>query len=392
MTLRSTRLGSLAAACALGISLVAVGQVPAHAAGTAIHDIDGDGVADLAIGRPGFDNDAGAVELVLSRGTQQLLTASDLGGTSEAGALFGLSVLVRDFDSDGFADIAIGAPHDVSSDHNGYAGQVFVVHGSATGADLTRASSLTTGEVDDQFGWSLAALGSASAPTALVVGAPLYQGGDPTFGGGVIVHPIIAGVIEVGIEFTQNTAGVPGASEDGDSFGYALDASGQTLIVGAPYEAIGTATAAGSVTLLNVATNGQTISSSKSIHQNTTGIPESVSSNDYFGASVAALGNLYAVGAPGEDIGTVVNTGLVQPFTYTAGGSVSAKPAIHQNVTGVPGANEKNDYFGDSVDLIRPIAGGRAVIVGTPRRTSVPSSTPVRPPLFGWTGRPSRPS
>ena len=81
-------------------------------------DFDNDGFADLAAGAPfesvGSIVDAGAVS-VLPGSAAGLTTAggqlfTQVGGTVEAGDLFGFAVAAGDFDGDTFADLAAGRP------------------------------------------------------------------------------------------------------------------------------------------------------------------------------------------------------------------------------------------------------------------------------------------
>ena len=78
-----------------------------------IRDINGDGIGDLVIGAPGADK-----VYVLSGKDQSLMrTISDPDGLSKY--QFGSSVVdVGDWDGDGFADFAVGAPGSPTSSRN----------------------------------------------------------------------------------------------------------------------------------------------------------------------------------------------------------------------------------------------------------------------------------
>lgn len=92
-------------------------------------DINGDGYDDLAAGVPGeaigTKDKAGSV--VLLKGTKSGLTGAGaqafnqdtegVPGVAEAGDLLGANLRVQDFDNDGKADLAVGAPGE--NDHNG---------------------------------------------------------------------------------------------------------------------------------------------------------------------------------------------------------------------------------------------------------------------------------
>ena len=112
-------------------------------------DFNGDGFADLAIGVPGESMGAadrtGALEVLYgspgglrARGSQLWFEGSP-GVPGDPGVLnqFGTALGAGDFDGDGFADLAIGAPLDRSG-----AGQVIVLRGSSVGLGTAGAQSI----------------------------------------------------------------------------------------------------------------------------------------------------------------------------------------------------------------------------------------------------------
>lgn len=111
-------------------------------------DFDRDGYADLAIDAPGDPTFAVGVVHVLYGTATGLSTARDqlwgegadgIGGERDA-ARFGEAMAAGDFDGDGFADLAIGAPNEtVNGSYR--AGEVHVIHGSAQGLTSTDAQT-----------------------------------------------------------------------------------------------------------------------------------------------------------------------------------------------------------------------------------------------------------
>jgi FG-GAP repeat len=134
-------------------------------------DFDDDGADDLAAGAPLEDAfttvDAGAVSVL--PGSAGGLTATggrlftQAGSAPETEDFFGDALAAGDFDDDGFADLAAGAPlEDAFATAN--AGAVSVLDGSAGGVTSTGSQVLTqdtpgvesSAEPDDHFGAALA--------------------------------------------------------------------------------------------------------------------------------------------------------------------------------------------------------------------------------------------
>ncbi|TVZ82768.1 MULTISPECIES: FG-GAP-like repeat-containing protein [unclassified Streptomyces] len=123
-------------------------------AAVAAGDIDGDGYADLAIGDEyeavGSQQNAGTVVLVHGTATGLLSsggTATSVGftqnssgvpGTAETSDRFGASVRLQDYDADGYADLAAGAPGENSAQ-----GGVWLLPGTAQGTTATGSRTLT---------------------------------------------------------------------------------------------------------------------------------------------------------------------------------------------------------------------------------------------------------
>jgi hypothetical protein len=128
-------------------------------------DFDGDGFDDLAVGIPGDRNTGGAVG-VLFGSDDGLVAAGDqwihqnqagVLGQVKRGNAFGAALFAADFDDDGLADLAIGAPGMWKK------GAVHVMYGSSSGVsaagDQLWLQSSTDirddAERDDRFGGAL---------------------------------------------------------------------------------------------------------------------------------------------------------------------------------------------------------------------------------------------
>lgn len=100
--------------------------------------------------------------------------------------------------------------------------------------------------------------------------------------------------------------------------------------------------------------------------QDTSGVPGTDERGDNWGADLSVAdtnGDGYAdvaVGAPGEDIGTVADAGAVWVLRGTAGGLTATGAASwDQDSANVPGVPEKGDRWGGQVRLTDPNKDGR---------------------------------
>ncbi len=129
----------------------------------------------------------------------------------------------------------------------------------------------------------------------------------------------------------------PAGAKD-DRFGASVAVDGDTMIVGAPYDAIGANTDRGSVHVFLWTGSGWTFEATLTASDG--------EADDHFGRSVAIFGDTVIVGAWGDDIGSNVDQGSVYVFQRAHGGATWNQQA---KLTAADGA--AGDLFGGSVAL-----------------------------------------
>jgi hypothetical protein len=328
------------------------------------HDLNGDGYVDAVVGDPHATVEgavqAGTVTVLfggaggrIGEGERRVLTQRDLGETPESGDHFGWSVGIYSAGfEDGCSGLMIGAPgEDVDGYEDAGLAHVYLMNGGpddepphdvAITVDQSEAGG--TVEAGDEFGFSVAV-------------SYLYDETEswPSFAFGAPGENDDAGVVNSwrGGQLRQGAGGLPGKMQAGDRFGevigtfyYLPEYSDSTaLYIGAPGDVVNGKRGAGSVTVVGA------VGSPRLITQNTSGVPGTAETGDQFGASMASGSGAFdqwAIGAPGEDVGSVKDAGSVTVLKRTEK-TVYPATLLTQATKGVSGTVETGDQFGAAV-------------------------------------------
>jgi len=331
-------LALLVLTAALGASAPVAGAADVRA------DFNGDGYGDLAVGVPKEDvlgvEDAGGVNVLygseggLSDAGNRFWTLLDSPDRSlEEGAEFGTALATGDFDGDGFADLAVGAPNwDLREVNRATpiedAGAVVVLYGRS-GVGLLRARNQLFFQAGRQrdyrhdywFGSALA-VGDFDGDgfDDLAVGMPGWSVSitftRPRSGGVVVLHGSRRGLTNTGRQlWTQDTSGVRERAEEDDRFGEVLAAGDfngdgdDDLAIGVPHEDSNAGPAeVGAVNVLYGTDQGLTAVGDQVWSQYNVGAGESAEYGDTFGDALA-VGDFdgddfadLAIGVPYEDV------------------------------------------------------------------------------------------
>ena len=300
-----------------------------------------------------------------------------MGGTAEAGDRFGLALAAADLNCDRNTDLVVGTPYEDiggQTDSGHRAGHLGCGHRTGHGRCLGPVTQVDFGEMiraGDQFGYAVDALEDVeqvgtTAPAAyiLAVGVPGGDIGSDTDAGwvGTLTQSGSGRYVDA---LTQDTTGIPGATEPGDRFGTSVslsyllgDAHIADVAVGSPREDVGDVLDAGTVTIVRDLYLG--IHGAVVYDQDSAGVASVPETGDRFGQSLDSMRtggtSRLAVGVPYEDIGAATSAGLVQLFSGD-GSTLSAGIGLSQNTDGVADKAERGDLFGYRVAWARPGLG-----------------------------------
>ncbi|MBW8481761.1 FG-GAP-like repeat-containing protein [Actinomadura parmotrematis] len=385
------------------------------------YDFNGDGRRDLATGSPGGKvgtaSAAGFVGVAYGAkggfGTKRTLSqaGSAVPGAPEKNDRFGASLASADFDRDGYADLAVGAPGE-----NGGAGSVTVLWGSAKGLGRATAYGERGGAKGHRFGEALATgdiQGDGSPELFVTVpGTSTYTW--LSFGGSAKAAQVPAARAASAKDVDRSW--IASGDVDGDGRGdvayawYDHDDSevghrrgftvfygtadggftrGQTTYTTVHALAIGdfdgdrradvvtgdtydSPWVGGTVRVHRGGPFG--LAGSYDLHLNSPGVPGTAKAGDGFGASLA-VGDAngdgradLAVGMPLGDVGRAYDAGWAFVLFGSASGLTGARAQAFSRATaGVPGSARATAGLGAGVALLDHDGDGRAdLTAGTP--------------------------
>ncbi|MGW0824262.1 FG-GAP repeat domain-containing protein [Streptomyces sp. NPDC002845] len=331
---------------------IGTGGTPAAAAvacpSGAESDFNGDGVRDTAIADPEATVDgvpkAGVVHIVYGggKGTFTLSQSTPgIPGVPEAGDQYSHALAVYDADLDGCSDLVVGSPYeDIGTVPD--SGAVHVIYGSTSGlnADSKGVKEFFQGtdkalgggaETDDWVGYSVAAGKTSSGAPFLLIGSPGESIGTVEDAGGFYYVSGTAQKVTFVHQDTDKAGAVPGVVEQDDRFGSALAATPTHFAVGTPGEALGTTTFAGGVAWFN--------------HTLTSGYPK----------PLGGLGQDQDVISGAEEVGDQFGAALAM-VPYRPSGATSTTESLL--AVGVPGEDLSTTVDAGAVQVFRLTASG----------------------------------
>ena len=351
-----------------------------------IGDLNNDGTSDIAVGAiydDGSGNDIGAIHIMFMNSNGTVSDTIEINNTTANGPdlsngdNFGQSIAnIGDLNNDGVTDIAVGATLDDGSGNDIGAIHIMFMNSNGTISDTIEINNTTANGPDlsngDYFGASIANIGDLNndGTSDIAVGA---IGDDVASGAIHIMFMNSNGTISDTIEISSNTANGPFLSNN-DNFGQSianigdLNNDGTSDIAVGAIRDDGSGSDIGAIHIMFMNSNG-TISDTIEINNTTLNGPV-LSNGDYFGQSIANIGDLnndgvtdIAVGAPGVNY----NSGATHILLMNSNGTISHTIEINSDTPNGPVLYNDN-YFGTSIANIGDLNGDGVsdIAVGAP--------------------------
>ena len=343
---------------------------------TSIGDINKDGVCDFASGNPEDDeggSNRGSVFIMLmnSNGSvksyHKISSLTDMSGMLDNDDWFGFGLTcIGDFDKDGVVDIVVGAPND--GDGGTMRGAFYLICLNSDGTvksvkknNTTTGTLLTSVTNYTRFACSVDTIGDLDQDgiTDLIIGGPCYRISGLGCGAAYVVFMNSNGSIKKSQLLTVGNGGYTGTVNVNDYWGVGMAGIGDLDKDGIPDMAIGSredddgGPNRGAIWIFYMNRNGTIKAQQKvsSLYGNFTG---ALTDNDYFGESIANIGDLdedgvvdLAVGSP--DISGGVQRGKIFILFMKANGTVKSWVKIGNGSGGFTGTINYLDNFGIDV-------------------------------------------
>ncbi len=353
----------------------------------ALGDLDGDGVGDLAVGAI-KDDDAG-----LNRGAVWILFLNSdatvksyqkvtegvggFAGDLDENDYFGyaLAALETDSASGAASGIVVGAPKDDDGGTN--RGAVYLLYLNADGTvnlwhKIASGEGGFTGALAnrDEFGSAIAAIPDIDGDGRgdLAIGAPLSDDGGDSRGAVWVVMLNALGAAQAWQKISDTAGSFTGLLDNGDLFGASVASAGDINGDGRPDLVVGASqddddgTNVGAVWYVYLEQDGS-VGGDDKISSEMGYFNGTIASNDRFGASVAAVGDLdgnglgeIAVGAPNDDDGGGDSGAVWLLFVEACGNATLGSNEVCDD-----GNRSGNDYCADDCQAVTGYCGDGAV-------------------------------
>lgn len=353
---------------------------------SALPDIDGDGVPDMAVGAS-FDDDGGAdrgavwILFLNSDGTVKThqkisATTGNFTGTLDNSDLFGSALCsLGDVDGDGIPDLAVGAMNDDDGATDFGAVWILLLNSDGTVKSHQKISATAGGFTGalgflDNFGNALTCVGDLDGDNVVDLAVGAWNDDDAGTNRGAVwilfLNP--DGTVKSHQKISDSEGGFAPALVNFDNFGTSLSGIGDLDLDGVPDLAVGAigdddgGAVRGAVWVLFLNANG-TVKSHQKISNTQGGFAGLLENTDWFGSSVAVLNDLdndgireLAVGAYGDDDGASAS-GAVYILFMNGDGSVYGFQKISSLFGNLTGPLLTGDRFGSALAFLGDLSG-----------------------------------